>query len=85
MMFTVLGVGRGDRRKIDKLEDLGVDERIILKLICMECDGTAWTVLLWLRVGTDRRDLRERDKLEDLGIDGRIILKWICMKCDGTA
>jgi len=33
MLFTVLGVGRGDRRKRDKLEDLDVDGRIILKLI----------------------------------------------------
>jgi len=54
-MFSVLGVGRGDRRERDKVEYLGVEGRIIIKWIFMKCDGAAWTVLLWLRIGTGRR------------------------------
>ena len=34
------------------LEDLGVDERIILKWILKKWDGEAWTVLIWLGIGT---------------------------------
>jgi hypothetical protein len=35
----------------DHLEDLGVDERIIVKLIIKKWHGEAWTGLLWLRAG----------------------------------
>jgi len=34
------------------LEDLGVDWRIILKLIIMKWDGKLWTGLIWFRSGT---------------------------------
>jgi hypothetical protein len=36
----------------NNLEGLGVDLRIILKLIFKKWDGEAWTGLLWLRIGT---------------------------------
>ena len=54
MLWLRIGTGRRDLRERDKLEDLDVDGRVILKWICMKCDGTAWTVLLWLRIGTGR-------------------------------
>jgi hypothetical protein len=34
------------------LEDPGVDERIILKLIFEQWDGRAWTGSIWLRIRT---------------------------------
>jgi hypothetical protein len=34
------------------LEDIGVDRRIILKLIFKKWDVKAWTGLLWLRIWT---------------------------------
>jgi hypothetical protein len=52
MFFSVLGVGRGDLRERDKLEDLGLEGRMILKWMFMKCVGAAWTALLWLRMGT---------------------------------
>jgi hypothetical protein len=36
----------------DRLEDLGLYGKIILKEIFMEKDGVAWTELIWLRIGT---------------------------------
>jgi hypothetical protein len=37
----------------DHLQDLGLDERIILKRIFSEWNGEAWNGLVWLRMGTD--------------------------------
>jgi hypothetical protein len=37
----------------DNLQVLGVNGRIMLKLILHNYDGSALTVLTWLRVGTD--------------------------------
>jgi hypothetical protein len=42
----------GDLRESDKLKDLGLDRRIILKWTFKKWDGEAWTGLIWLRIGT---------------------------------
>ena len=44
----------GNLREGNYLEDPGVDERIILKLIFKKW-GEDWTGLIWLRVGTGCR------------------------------
>jgi len=44
----------GDLKERDHLEDLGVDERIILKGIFNKWDGVR-TGLIWLRTGTRGR------------------------------
>jgi len=36
----------------DHLGDLGIDERIILKLIFKKSDRRVWIGLIWLRIGT---------------------------------
>jgi hypothetical protein len=41
----------GDMREGDNLEDLGVDERTILKRFCRKWYGELWTGLIWLRIG----------------------------------
>jgi hypothetical protein len=41
----------GNLRERDYLEDLGVDGRVILKLIIKKWDGEAWAGLIWLRIG----------------------------------
>ena len=41
----------GNLREIDHLEDPGVDERIILKLIFRKWDVGAWIGSSWLRIG----------------------------------
>jgi hypothetical protein len=38
--------------EIDQMKYLGVDEKIILKLIFQQWDGEACTGFLWLRIGT---------------------------------
>jgi hypothetical protein len=49
---VLTGFWWGDLRERDHVEDLGVDERIILKWIFKKWDGDAWTGLIWLRIGT---------------------------------
>ena len=41
----------GKQRKIDHLEDPGVDGRIILRWIFRKWDVGTWTGLIWLRMG----------------------------------
>jgi len=41
LLWLRIGTGRRDLRERDKLEDLDVDGRVILKWICMKCNGTA--------------------------------------------
>jgi hypothetical protein len=36
----------------DSLRDLDVNVRVILKCILKEGAGSAWTELIWLRIGT---------------------------------
>jgi hypothetical protein len=43
----------GDLTERDHLEDLGVDERIILKWIFKKRNEESWTGLIWLRIGRD--------------------------------
>ena len=57
-MYT--GFWWGNPRERDKLEDLGVDGRIILRLIFRKWDVGAWTGLIWLRIGIGGRHLRMR-------------------------
>jgi hypothetical protein len=41
----------GKLKERDYLEDLGVDRRIILKLIVKKWDRKPWTELGWFRIG----------------------------------
>jgi hypothetical protein len=47
----------GDLTERDHLEDLGVDERVILRWIFKKWDGEARTGLIWLRIGRGGRCL----------------------------
>jgi len=40
----------GDRRESDSWENLGVDEKIILKRIFKKRNGEIWTGFIWLRI-----------------------------------
>jgi len=42
------------------LEDPGVDGEIILRSIFGKWDGSAWTGLIWLRIGTGGGLLKRR-------------------------
>jgi hypothetical protein len=46
------GFWSGDLTKRDYFEDLGIDGRLILKLVFKRWDGEVVTGLLWLRIGT---------------------------------
>ena len=48
----VLGFWWGDLKERDHLEDLGVDGRIILRLIFKQWGREEWTGLIWLWAGT---------------------------------
>jgi hypothetical protein len=57
------GVYRGNLRERHHLENLGVDRRIILRLIFMKGGVGVWTGSRWLRTGTGCGDLRMRCEL----------------------
>jgi hypothetical protein len=42
----------GDVKERNHLEDLGVDERILLKPVFKKWDGELWSGLIWPRIGT---------------------------------
>jgi hypothetical protein len=46
------GVCWGDPRERGHLEELGLDDKITLKLTFKNWDREAWTVLFWFRKGT---------------------------------
>ena len=43
--------GSGGEMERDYSEDLGIDGRI-LRWVFKNCDGEAWSGLVWLRIGT---------------------------------
>jgi hypothetical protein len=47
------GVGRGNVKNRDHLEDAGVARRVILKWMSNKIGWDAWTGLSWLRTRTD--------------------------------
>jgi hypothetical protein len=49
-------------RKRDHLEELGIDGRIILKLILNKYNGRACIGLIWFRTGTSAYPLGKQQK-----------------------
>jgi hypothetical protein len=40
----------GDLKESDRWDNLGVDEKVILKRIFKKRDGETWTRFIWLRI-----------------------------------
>jgi len=55
-----IGFCWGNLREREHLEDPGIDERIILRLIFRMWDVGLWTELMWLRIGRGGDHLRMR-------------------------
>jgi len=55
----IQGCGGGPKER-DHLEDLGVEERIILKLIFNRCNGESCIGLIWIRIWTGGGHLQLR-------------------------
>ena len=51
------GFGWGELRERDHLDNIYIDQRIILNLICKKCNGKEWTGFLWHRIDTGGRGL----------------------------
>jgi hypothetical protein len=51
----ILGLGRGNRMERDRMEDLVIVGRIILKWVRNKEGGTSWTELMLLRLETSER------------------------------
>jgi hypothetical protein len=50
--FVYTGFWWGDLRERDHLGEIGVDGRIILRLVLRKWYVGVWTGLIWLRIGT---------------------------------
>jgi hypothetical protein len=51
-VYTGVRILVGNKKESDSLKDLGVDGRIILKLMVKHSFGKAWIGFIWFRIGT---------------------------------
>ena len=51
-LWCMQGCGRGDLRKRDHLEHLGLGGKTMLKWILNKGDEETWTGFIWLRIWT---------------------------------